>query len=143
MSLHPLPPSSWLPEAEAGLQDPAVFLQAEAAMAGEELVWEVNSRNGHCQNVPLSPPAMPLAKPIIPDLCPRPQVEESEEVPGLAPSSVKVQLTYFESSVTVEEETEALAVARAARETLQQTGPWLAEEELDQVGVGSHRGSWN
>ena len=36
--------------------------------------------------------------------------------------------------MTVEEETEALAVARAARETLQQTGPWLAEEELDQVG---------
>ena len=64
-------------------------------------------------------------------------------MPGLAPSSVKVQLTYFESTVTVEEETEALAVARAARETLQQTGPWLAEEELDQVGVGSHRGSWN
>ena len=42
ISLHPLPPSSWLPEAEAGLQDPALFLQAEAAMAGEELVWEVN-----------------------------------------------------------------------------------------------------
>ena len=86
---------------EGGLQDPALFLAREAAMAGEELVYEV---------------------------------EEGEETaPGLLPTSVKLQLTYFESTVTVEEKTEASAVAKAAVNTLQQAGPWMKEEDLDHV----------
>ena len=86
---------------EGGLQDPALFLAREAAMAGEELVYEV---------------------------------EEGEETaPGLLPTSVRLQLTYFESTVTVEEKTEASAVAKAAVKTLQQAGPWMKEEDLDQV----------
>ena len=88
---------------EGGLQDPALFLAREAAMAGEELVYEV---------------------------------EEGEETaPGLLPTSVKLQLTYFESTVVVEDKTEASAVAKAAVKTLQQAGPWIREEDLDQVTI--------
>ena len=94
-------PTAWEADVEGGLQDPALFLAREAAMAGEELVYEV---------------------------------EEGEETaPGLLPTSVKLQLTYFESTVVVEDKTEASAVAKAAVKTLQQAGPWIREEELDQV----------
>ena len=37
----PLPAAAWLPDAAGCLQSPAVFLAAEAAMADEELAWEV------------------------------------------------------------------------------------------------------
>lgn len=103
LAVHPapLPPHAWLPDAAGCLQSPAVFLAAEAAMADEELVWEVE--------------------------------EGEEEAPGLRPTSVKVRLTYFEETVEVEEATEAAAVARAARETLQTAGPWVAPAEVEAV----------
>ena len=101
VSPTPSTPSSWEADVEGGLQDPALFLAREAAMAGEELVFEV---------------------------------EDGEETaPGLLPTSVKLQLTYFESTVVVEESTEAAAVAKAAVKTLEQAGPWVKEEEMDQV----------
>ena len=101
VSPSPTPPTAWDNDVEGGLQDPALFLAREAAMAGEEVVYEV---------------------------------EEGEETaPGLLPTSVKLQLTYFESTVTVEDHTEASAVAKAAVKTLQQAGPWVREEDLDQV----------
>jgi hypothetical protein len=93
-----LPVADWLAGTEGGLQDPAIFLGQEAAMAGEELVWEA--------------------------------ADGDDQAPGLDPTSVKLQLTYFESTVEVEEATEALAVAQAARLTLQQAGPWVGPEEL-------------
>ena len=101
VSPSPSSPTAWESDVEGGLQDPALFLAREAAMAGEDLVYEV---------------------------------EEGEETaPGLLPTSVKLQLTYFESTVVVEEKTEASAVAKAAVKTLQQAGPWIREEDLDQV----------
>ena len=66
------------------IQSPALFLQEEAEMAGEEVVYEL----------------------------------EDNDVPGLSPTSVKMQLTYFDSTVTAQGDTEEEAMHAAAMEML-------------------------
>ena len=87
-------------------------------MAGEELVWEVGCLFLGFFYLHLH------------------QMEEGDEMaPGLEATSVKLQLSYFSSSVTSERGTEQEAVAGAARSMLQEQGPWVLQEELDQVNI--------
>ena len=66
------------------IQAPALFLQEEAEMAGEEVVYEI----------------------------------EDNDVPGLSPSSLKMQLTYFDTTVSASGDTEVEAMHAAAIEML-------------------------
>ena len=78
----PVPETDW--SASKFLQSPAVFLQEEAEMAGEELVYEV----------------------------------EDDDVPGLSPTSVKIQLTYFDTTVSSSGDSEQEAMHNVALEML-------------------------
>ena len=78
----PVPETDW--SASKFLQSPAVFLQEEAEMAGEELVYEV----------------------------------EDNDVPGLSPTSVKIQLTYFDTTVSSSGDSEQEAMHNVALEML-------------------------
>eukprot|EP00092_Neocalanus_flemingeri_P045044 GFUD01050165.1.p1 GENE.GFUD01050165.1~~GFUD01050165.1.p1 ORF type:complete len:1287 (-),score=400.71 GFUD01050165.1:284-4144(-) len=95
-----VPESHW--EAGKHLQNPALFLQEEAEMAGEELVYEI----------------------------------EDNDVPGLSPSSLKMQLTYFDSSVTSEANSEDLAMQEAALAMLKDAGPWIEDSVFEEVTTG-------
>ena len=77
-----VPEADW--SASKYLQSPAVFLQEEAEMAGEELVYEV----------------------------------EDNDVPGLSPTSVKIQLTYFDTTVSASGDSEQEAMHNVALEML-------------------------
>lgn len=84
------------------LQNPALFLQEEAEMAGEELVYEL----------------------------------EDNDVPGLSPTHLKMQLTYFDGSVTSQGDSEELAMQEAALAMLKEAGPWIEENVFEEVTTG-------
>jgi len=84
------------------LQNPALFLQEEAEMAGEELVYEL----------------------------------EDNDVPGLSPTQLKMQLTYFDGSVTSQGDSEEMAMQEAALAMLKEAGPWVEENVFEEVTTG-------
>jgi len=84
------------------LQNPALFLQEEAEMAGEELVYEI----------------------------------EDNDVPGLSPTHLKMQLTYFDGTVTSQGDSEDEAMQEAAVAMLKEAGPWIEDHVFEEVTTG-------
>lgn len=95
-----IPESDWVPEKH--LQNPALFLQEEAEMAGEEIVYEV----------------------------------EDNDVPGLSPTHLNMQLTYFDGTVTSQGDTEQEAMQLAAIAMLKEAGPWIEDSVFEEVTTG-------
>lgn len=61
---------------------------------------------------------------------------EDNDVPGLSPTSLKMQLTYFEVTVKSEGDSEELAMQEAALAMLREAGPWVEDSLFDEVTNG-------
>ena len=61
---------------------------------------------------------------------------EDNDVPGLSPTSLKMQLTYFETSMTASGDSEQEALEAVSLEMLKEAGPWVEDSVYDAVNDG-------
>jgi len=61
---------------------------------------------------------------------------EDNDVPGLSPTSLKMQLTYFDGTVTSQGDSEELAMEAAALAMLKEAGPWIEDSVFEEVTTG-------
>ena len=61
---------------------------------------------------------------------------EDNDVPGLSPTSLKMQVTYFETSMTATGDSEQEALEAVSLEMLRESGPWVEESVYDEIRDG-------
>ena len=61
---------------------------------------------------------------------------EDNDVPGLSPTSLKMQLTYFETSMTASGDSEQEALEAVSLEMLKEAGPWVEDSVYDTLNEG-------
>ena len=57
-------------------------------------------------------------------------------MPGLSPTALKMQVTYFDTSMTASGDSEQEALEAVALEMLKETGPWVEDSVYDTVKDG-------
>ena len=111
--------ADWVPGKH--LQSPALFISEEADMAV--------SSNTEKKDSLTTKVMITQGEELVYEL-------EDNDVPGLSPTSVKMQLTYFETSMTASGRSEEEAMEAVALEMLQEAGPWVEDSVYDTVNDG-------
>ena len=101
------------------LQSPALFISEEADMAVRN-----SSQRDYLLNTNIT-----QGEELVYEV-------EDNDVPGLSPTSVTMQLTYFETSMTASARSEEEAMEAVALEMLKEAGPWVEDSVYDSVNDG-------
>ena len=58
---------------------------------------------------------------------------EDNDVPGLSPTSLKMQVTYFETSISASGASEQEALEAVSLEMLKESGPWVDDSVYEEI----------
>ena len=58
---------------------------------------------------------------------------EDNDVPGLSPTSLKMQVTYFETSISASGDSEQEALEAVSLEMLKESSPWVDDSVYEEI----------